>query len=255
MKFVYIDESGNSSDPYLAFFGLQVDAYRLKSAGRQVVAVFERIHDAYPEDLRELKSSKLVNGAGGWRRVDPEDRKVMFLDLCRFPDEHQHKCFAYVLDVKRYRSEVDKPEWAQSPWLSAAMTLVASVQSENRKLKKNKGQSVLVFDHNAAEIPALTTNIAHQHKDFRDGSGSPFGALVDTAFSIRSEQSSLVQVADACALALRRRAELTTGEREPQWEGERDFIEEAYSAFAGRLFHPRIKCPAADWIGSVGCDA
>ena len=33
MKFVYVDESGNSNeDRFLTFFGVQVDAYKLKAS-------------------------------------------------------------------------------------------------------------------------------------------------------------------------------------------------------------------------------
>jgi hypothetical protein len=49
-----------------------------------------------------------------------------------------------------------------------------------------------------------------------------FNQIVDTAFAIKSEHSSLVQIADAVAYIHRRHLELISGPE--KWDGEKDYF-------------------------------
>jgi hypothetical protein len=258
MKFVYVDESGDgSSSPHLAFFGLHVDAYRLKKVMRDARNLFKDVEAAYPEPLRELKASRLMNGIGGWRHVDAESRKALFLRLCGFVKESGCHGLAYVLDCNTYvakRTGSGRPSWASTPWLSSATAIVLMVQAINQKVANNKGLSLLVFDDNRAELPTLSeflTCSCDSADDYygRTRRSEPFDHIVDTAFAIKSEHSTLVQVADACAYALRRCAELEMAGQTEAWTGESAFVRQCVASFADRL-----KFPPKTWVANPACD-
>lgn len=259
MKFVYVDESGNNGeDRFLVFYGIQIDGYRLKKAMRDVMPVFRKVANAYPEELREIKSSKMVNGKSGWRNVDAEIRKSLFLELCGFTNEIGARAHAIVLDRRAYNdSKIDyaATPWRSTSWLAGATTIALFAQKANQGELNNKGLTVLIFDDNKAELPKLSEFLISSSPDAdeyyeRGKKSEPFEHIVDTAFAIRSEHSTLVQISDACAYAIRRRAELTVGGDEEEWEGERAFIEKAISRFSGR-----IHCPSKIWVKNPSCEA
>ena len=259
MKFVYVDESGNNNeDRFLAFFGIQIDGYRLKKAMREVKPVLEKVANAYPGDLREIKSSRMVNGKSAWRGVDPDIRKGLFLDLCGFPATIGARAYAFVLDRQPYNaSNIGQAQtpWRSTPWLAGATAIALFAQRTNQGDSNNKGLTVLIFDDNKVELPKLSEYLISSSTDAdefygRTAKSDPFDHIIDTAFAIKSEHSTLVQISDACAYALRRRAELTIGGREEEWNGETGFIEKAFG-----LFSSRVQFPAKTWVKNPSCDA
>lgn len=255
MKFLYVDESGNRNDDrFLTFFGVQIDAYKLKAAMRVARPILRDVADAFPENLNELKTSRMVNGCGGWRHVEPATRKQLFRRLCGFLANVSGVGLLYVLDRERYASAgVDRPQWATTPWMTGAISIAMFAQSLNQVAKNNKGLTVLIFDDNKVELPKLSAFLVESCPDVdefygRSGKAEPFDHIVDTAFAIKSEQSELVQVSDACAYAIRRKAELELGGEEEAWKGEQDFIHQVCSEFA-----PRVRFPARTWVASPHC--
>jgi hypothetical protein len=258
MKFLYIDESGNNpSDQYLVFFALQIDAYKLKKAMKDARPLLAKVSMAYPDALKELKASSLVNGKRGWGKVDPGVRKRLFIELCGFVNEIGAEALTYVLDHSAYRSAVaagTSPSWASTPWLTGATTMALLIQKYNQGAKNNKGLSVVIFDDNRMELPSLSDFLMKSSKDMdecyeRQRKSEPFDHIIDTAFAIKSEHSRLVQISDACSYALRRRAELGPGGQAEAWPGEQAFIEEATAAFADR-----IRFPSKIWVPNPPCE-
>lgn len=259
MKFLYVDESGNEGNvPYLTFFGFYVDGYRLKKVMSQARPLLDAIANAYPENLRELKSSRLVNGAGAWRRVDANERKRLFRTLTGFVSESGCHGYAYILNRQEYRSRQAQnqvPDWASNEWQTGALALSMFLQRDNNDAKKNKGLSVLIFDDNQAELPRLSDFLLSSTPDVdayyeRKRRAEPFDQIIDTAFSIKSDHSHLVQISDACAFALRRRAELELGGKQEAWQGELAFYQGAVADFAAR-----VKFPSKTWVAKPHCDA
>lgn len=259
MKFVYVDESGNNGeDRFLVFYGIQIDGYRLKKAMLDVRPVLKKVSDAYPGDLREIKSSRLVNGKSGWRNVDAEVRKGLFLDLCGFTNTIGAKAYAIVLDRRAYAAanvDLAVTPWRSTPWLAGATAIALFSQRTNQRERNNKGLTVLIFDDNKAELPKLSEFLISSSTDAdeyygRKAKSDPFDHIIDTAFAIKSEHSTLVQISDACAYAIRRRAELSLGGNEEAWDGEKAYIENAFGLFSGR-----IQCPTKIWVKNPFCEA
>ena len=266
MKFLYVDESGNSNeDRFLTFFGVQIDAYKLKASMQIARPLLREVTDAFPENLNELKTSRMVNGRGGWRHVEPEVRKDLFQRLCAFPREVKGKAFAYIVDRERYGDAADsRPDWATTPWMTGAVSIAMFAQCQNQRLEKNKGLTVLVFDDNKFELPKLSSFLLESCDGVdeycsRGPKAEPFDHIIDTAFAIQSEQSELVQVSDACAYAIRRKAEIQLGGEAEEWDGELQLMCEACSEFSARIqFPPKTwvanpHCDCAGWVRDVSC--
>ena len=104
----------------------------------------------------------------------------------------------------------------------------------------NKGLTVLIFDDNKREMQNLSDALhdgdpwfdpfyqQRKKKGKNDWNevleGERFSHIVNTAFAIKSQHSSLVQVADAVSYAHRRHLELK-GEKE-EWEGEKKYFDD-----------------------------
>lgn len=257
MKFLYVDESGNNSEPYLVFFGLYVDGYRLKKVMSMARPLLQAIADAYPENLPELKSTRLVNGVGAWRQVDANRRKALFRTLTRFVAEAGCHGYTYLLSRRAYstlRNRPPLPTWATNEWQTGAMSLCMFLQKDNNDVKNNKGLSVLIFDDNQAELPRLSEFLLQSTPDVdeyyeRKRRTEPFDQIIDTAFSIKSDHSHLIQISDACAFALRRCAEIELAGKAEAWQGEASFFRSAVNDFSGR-----VKFPSRTWVANPPCD-
>lgn len=91
MKVCYVDESGNSAeDPCLVMVGILVDAMRLHRTREAFGQIFDVVQNLFPENLRELKGSKIVPGRGCWRKVDPGIRKRISEYFCKWISERKH---------------------------------------------------------------------------------------------------------------------------------------------------------------------
>ena len=223
---------------------------------REVRPILDELKDAYPGELRELKSSRLVNGIGAWRQVAADERKRLFLRLCGYPTSAATHAYTFVLDRQEYQASQNAgnlPVWAPTPWLASATALSMFIQRDHQGLSKNKGLTVLIFDDNKVELPKLSEFLIQSSQDVdsyyeRPGRAEPFDQIIDTAFAIKSDHSRLVQISDACAFAIRRRAEIQIGADAEKWDGELDFFNDAVSAFASR-----VKFPTKTWVRRPYC--
>lgn len=112
------------------------------------------------------------------------------------------------------------------------------VQKKMQSIKNSKGLTVVIMDDNKREMPSLSDELykgnpwfdgLYQVSEKRHGKtiwkpkkqADRFDHIVNTAFAIKSDHSSLVQVADAISYVYRRHLELTTAEE--AWHGEQDY--------------------------------
>jgi hypothetical protein len=247
MKFVYVDESGDQgqSDVFV-MTGLLIDAYRLP----KYTSTFDKMITAFltkhPRAPKELKTKTLINGAAGWSNIDPADRKSFVKDICELAAECA-RVFAVAFSFEGFEKAANadyKQPFGKSYWLGAAMFIAALVQQKMQKQKKNKGLSVLVSDDNKREMQNFSDALhdadpwfdpIYQTSGKKSGkiiwreipAERRFDHIVNTAFAIKSQHSSIVQVADAVSYVNRRHIELKS-EKEA-WEGEQKYFSELMS--------------------------
>jgi hypothetical protein len=210
-----------------------------------MILAFLAKHEGTP---KELKTKVFINGSGGWSKVDPAERKAFLGEVCDLAVECA-RVFAVSLSFERFEKAADagyKQPFGKSYWLAAAMFIAALVQQKMQKVRKNKGLTVFICDDNKREMQNLSDGLYESHSWFdpiyqksklkqgktvwKDiGNGERFDHIVNSAFAIKSEHSSLVQVADAVSYVFRRHLELKSVEE--AWEGEREY----FAGLAGKL--------------------
>jgi hypothetical protein len=261
MKFIYVDESGgrDQGDTF-TMCGLMVDAYKLRKKTEDFDAKLEAIFALYPGVRNDFKTSRFINGKGGWSDVDPRVRKDLLTGLCELAIDNGGKIFGVALSFQEFDNALAGAPgcpFGACYWLSSAMFTCSLVQKKMQSAEKSKGLTVVIMDDNKHEMPKLTEAL-HKPSDWYDGlyqlhgtkrgqtawfprtDSDRFDQIINTAFAIKSDHSSLVQVADAISFVYRRHLELLASQE--AWLGEKQY----YAGLVAKLEQQREKigrCP------------
>jgi Protein of unknown function (DUF3800) len=228
MKFAYIDESGERDQgDVFTMAGILVDATKLRKWTAEFdtnLLEFKRQHPAIPDDF---KTKAFINGRGGWRQIDAEDRKQFLRDICAWVVQCG-QVYAYGMSFQAFENAVaasaDLPENQNSYWVACSLFTTCMIQKKNQKQPNNKGLTVLIFDDNKVHMPKLLDGI-YKPDGWFDGiyaqkrivrgksvwgvkPANRFDHIINSAFAIKSEHSPLVQVADILSYIYRRHLEL-----------------------------------------------
>lgn len=266
MKFAYIDESGSAGEgDVFVMAGLLIDAYRLRkytSRFDQELATFLAKHPGAPS---ELKTKALINGRGGWNTVPPDDRKRFLSDMCSLAADVS-SIYGLAISFERFNAVCGSGAHAMpceaNYWALSGMFVSGLIQKKMQGKSNNKGLTVLIFDDNKADMPKVSDGLHladpwfdalyQQSKTIRGTKcwrnlkqSERFDHIVNTAFAVKSQHSSLVQVADAVSYVFRRHLELTT--QSEAYPGEKAF----FSTLVARLDTERERLgrtPAAECV-------
>lgn len=264
MKFIYVDESGSRDQgDVFTMCGLMVDAYKLRKKTADFDAKLEAAFARNPGVRNDFKTSRFINGKGSWRDVDAQERKALLTEICELAVDNGGKIFEIGLSFNGFDSAVAAGHghpFQTSYWLASAMFTCSLIQKKMQSVEKSKGLTVVIMDDNKYEMPKLTEAL-YASSDWYDGlyrvkgikrgvsqwlprtKADRFDQIVNTAFAIKSDHSSLVQVADAISYVYRRHLELATTTEE--WAGEKQY----YTGLVAILEPQREKighcCPAS----------
>lgn len=246
MKFFYVDESGatDQGDVFVTA-GVLVDAYKLRKYTAELDSLVTGFLTRHPGAPAEIKTKRVLEGKGGWSKIDPQERKDFVTDMCRVAASCS-KLIVFGMSFAQYKaacgSGVFKLPCEKSYWVLSGMYLASLVQKKMKPKERNKGLSVLVFDDHKSEMSALSDALYESHAWFDglyhvDGKplkqGDRFDQIVNTAFAINSKHSSFIQVADVVAYVYRRHIELSSGQPEA-YPGESVYIDGLVSTLEGR---------------------
>ena len=240
MKFAYVDESGDEGQgDVFVMVGVLIDAYRLRKHTTKFDKMIVNFLAKHPGAPKELKTKAFINGAGGWSQVDANERKKFLGEVCSLVAECA-KIFGIGFSLAAFKQAAETgPPFGKSHWLGAAMFISALLQRKMQDESKNKGMTVLICDDNKKEMANLADALhepdawfdpMYQKSRPRKGAtewielsdDERFDQIVNCAFAIKSQHSSLIQVADVAAYVYRRHLELKT-EKE-QWQGEKQYF-------------------------------
>lgn len=272
MKFVYADESGEQDHSCVfTMVGVMVDAVRLRKKTEDFDNLWQELLSQHPEETIEIKTSRMINGKGAWSKVCPDVRKAFISNVIDLATNNGGKIFAYAIDfekIKAINPDDYKLPFEKHKWTSAAMYIAALIQKKMQTVKGKKGLTVLVMDDNQHKMPTLTDGL-YRCDTWYDGlyemrgkkrgktiwvSRKPadrFDQIINTAFAIKSEHSTFVQVADVISYVYRRHYELLR--EDEAYAGEKALYAawvESLEASRVRLGHIR-KCDAGDFYHEI----
>ncbi|WP_298865206.1 DUF3800 domain-containing protein [uncultured Sulfitobacter sp.] len=229
MKFIYVDESGaRDQGDVFVMCGLMVDAYKLRKKTADFDAKLENLFARHPGARTELKTKRFINGAGAWRDIDAGERKQFLSEVCELAVANGGKVFGFGLSFEAFDAAVASGHghpFGNSYWIASAMFTSALVQKKMQGVSGGKGLTVVIMDDNKVEM-ANYSDALYDCDPWLDGlyqiqkrkrgvtdwvARTPktrFDQIINTSFAIKSNHSSLVQVADALSYVYRRHLEL-----------------------------------------------
>lgn len=256
MKFAYIDESGDQDQgDVFVMAGLLIDAYRLRKYTAEFDTALTTFLSNHPSAPKELKTKAFINGRGGWNKVLPDDRKQFLSDMCNIALECS-KIVGLAISFKAFKESTEKGDYhlpcAGNYWALCGMFVAALIQKKVQNEKNNKGLTVLIFDDNRAHMPKVSDGLymadswfdaLYQQRGKARGKSQwlpvksigRFDHIINTAFAIKSEHSSLIQIADSVSYVYRRWLEL--GTEKEAYAGEKAY----YDKLAAKLDKKRIR--------------
>ncbi|MCV0384471.1 MAG: DUF3800 domain-containing protein [Erythrobacter sp.] len=229
MKFIYVDESGaRDQGDVFVMSGLMVDAYKLRKKTADFDAKLEAIFAQHPGTRGDLKTKRFINGVGAWNQVPAQQRKNFLREVCELAVANGGKIYGIALSYHRFDVALAAGHghpFGNSYWIAGAMFVSSLVQKKMQSVANSKGLTVLIMDDNKQEMANLSDGL-HKCSEWYDGlyqrrgtkrgksvwldrrPKDRFDQIINTAFAIKSDHSSLVQVADALSWVYRRHLEL-----------------------------------------------
>ena len=272
MKFIYIDESGSRDEgDVFVTCGLMVDAYKLRKKTADFDARLEALFARHPGARTELKTKRFINGSGGWRNIDAQERKDFLTDVCRLAVSNGGRVYGIAISYAAFDTAIEADHghpFGASYWLTGALFTGCLVQKKMQTIRNSKGLTVVIMDDNKAEMPEFSGALyeadpwldgLYQLQKRRRGvltwqprtTNDRFDHIINTAFAIKSNHSSLIQVADAICYIYRRHLELMTDEE--VWVGEQAYYQSLFN-----ILEPQReklgRCPNAS-CRTFYCDA
>jgi len=248
MKFVYTDESGSEdqSDVFV-ICGLMVDAYKLRKKTAEFDQMLRNFLARHPRAPEEIKTSRFINGKGGWNSINPDERKNFLKDVCSLAVDNGGKLFGIALSMSALRSDSSQqfnPPFKENYWLAGGMYICCLIQKKMQKIPSNKGLTVLIIDDNKTGMSQLSDALYHPdpwydglyqlqaNKSARNRwppikESARFDQIINSAYAIKSQHSSLIQVMDAICYIYRRHLEIDSNGEE-SWLGEKDYYQCVY---------------------------
>lgn len=246
MKFIYIDESGNTSDDFFIMAGIMIDGVKLNKYTQKLNQIFKSFSESHSEILgnhrfKELKTSKLINGRGIFSSIHHNDRKSLIDTLINVIEDSQSNILMFPLDFNKFRRIENIPNIRESNsyHIMSSMFLVSLIQKLNHQHKNNKGLTVTVFDRCDKFSNKISEIIHRRDKNFdnlyktkknKDKKTDEikedlrFDQIINNAFHIDSKQSSFIQLADCICYIYRRHLEIQSGSSQ-SFSGEKDLYE------------------------------
>ena len=255
MKFAYIDESGSTAEgDVFVMAGLVIDAYNLRKATALFDDELRTFLGAYPVQQRELKTKAFINGNSNWSLIPAQDRKEFLTKICDLATQ-KTEIIAFGMSFQSFNGICKDTLPYKNYWEMNGMFISALIQIRAQKLpkkQKKKGLTVLIFDDNQRGMPKVSDGLYqadpwfdglyNQKKNVRGNTTWPaipkdkrFDYIVNTAFAIKSEHSSLIQIADAISYVYRHNLELAT--MDEKWKGEKQY----FDVLAKKLDKKRVR--------------
>ncbi|QYJ03504.1 DUF3800 domain-containing protein [Nocardioides panacisoli] len=250
MYFAYIDETGiDGTSPVTVLVGIVVNEVRATKSRVDLAEILTSLSSVTDPPMSELKARDLMRGKGVWRRVPGETRANVVTNICGWLNDRRHTLALAAIDNEKFAADCMAPAEIGTPWKAGALHLALQLQRAHQPKKRNKGNTVLVFDDNKVEASNFVDLMYDPPEWTDDFYGRPARSLrmdqiVDTPFVVKSHHIGLVQLADLFAAIFRRQAELGDFGEPEAYAGETERVTEWIEQLGGRLVAREHRHPA-----------
>lgn len=229
MKFCYIDESGAGSEPVLVMAGIVTDASRMHVTKETWDDFLNLLSNICGRKIEEFHSKDFYRGNSQWRNIRGDTRHKIISGILGWLEKRKHAIAFTAIDKEKYSSLCSDNSCVinelGSIWCAAAFHLIMGIQKHHQGEKKNKGNTVFVFDREVMHEKPLTKLVCNPPSWsglFYGEEGSQLTQVVDVPFFADSKHVLLIQVADLIAYIIRLYIELELGKVTEKFPGEHE---------------------------------
>ncbi len=204
MKFIYIDESGNTgwnlkdtNQPFHFLAALSVDEKYIMGAQSAIKNIASHYFpNIFNEDKFEFHGTELRKGVGYFKGIKPDTRIQIAIELMKILAEYKIDVFTIGINKEKYYSNVHPHQ--------AAFVLL--VERLNPYLKKSKQLGLMVCDENHdIEQPIINDLSRFQEYSTNFGYKSvKVTEIVDSVHFVKSHNNPIIQLADMVAYFINR---------------------------------------------------
>lgn len=262
MKFCYVDESGTGDEPYAVMAGVLVDAYRMRPTKDDWDWLLAQLADIVGREVKEFHTKDFYAGNSPWRNLNGPVRAEVLSAIFQWYAERGHSIVFSIIDKSAYNAAVKEHPFSgslDSLWKTLALHVALALQKHNQRQKKNKGNTVLVFDAHEKDEKAYSELILNppvwtDTYYSRGKKQKRLDQIIDVPHFVDSAHVGLIQLADCISYFLRRHVELSEGKTSAKYEGEEEVVGSWAELALGQsipmsaLYPKRARCKAADYF-------
>lgn len=216
VRFVYLDETGTGDpaiEPYLIFAGVMVDEKVWKAVERHLIGLVNDF--AVPEDRADFVFHAQELFTGGKKefreKYSLEKRHNALAQLCAMPELFDLPVFMYSMNradfAARFPGGRPANELLVEGLMHTSLACATGVEIYMRRQVPNDELATLVYEHNSDKNEAIR---AYHHmfrsdwiedalKQLKPRRLLRLERIIETAMFSKKTESSLLQIADACA--------------------------------------------------------
>jgi hypothetical protein len=245
MKFCYLDESGTGEEPIAVMAGVITDTTRMRLTKAHWSNLLETLSRIIGRSIHEIHTKDFYSGNSPWRDLDGNQRSEIITEIFDWLQERKHHVVFTAVDKATFLAEFKKEpfyEDIKTLWRFMALHVTLSLQKNFQREKKNKGNTVLIFDNEEREKVQFTDLVLNP-PDWtdtyynRDSKKEQLDQIIDVPHFVDSKEVGLIQLADFICFFLRKNIELTLEYTRPAYKDEAVKVSE----WAGQIYDQTIE--------------
>lgn len=260
MKFCYVDESGTGDEPYAVMVGVLLDASRMRPTKAEWDDLMAYLSELTGRTIKEFHTKDFYAGNSPWRGLDGALRAAVISAIFEWYKTRRHHIVYSVVDKARYSKFEREHPFAASIgtlWRTLALHLALAIQKYNQSQKRNKGNTVLIFDAHDIDQKSFSEMVISPPEwtatyYAKGKKQQPLDQIVDVPHFVDSSHVGMIQLADCISYFLRRYVEIKEGAVPPRYSGEEravtEWVELALEqSISTSAIYPKIaRCDAAE---------
>lgn len=219
MKFCYLDESGTGAEPYAVMIGIVVDAQRMHVTKDDWLNLLSSLSKLTKKPVPEIHTRDFYPGNDIWRGLDGPLRSRVITAVFKWLNNRKHSVIWSVIDKSEYQNHKSAgtlPTGINTVWKCLGLHLILGIQKAFQSEKKNKGNTLLIFDEEKREelkFAKLINKPPEWTDDYyrRGRKQERLDQIIDVPYFANSKHVGLIQMADFASFFLRRFVEIKTG--------------------------------------------
>lgn len=222
--------------------GIVVDCQRMHITKGDWMDLLEYLSGIAGRQISELHTRNFYSGAGIWNGLDGNKRSQIITEVFEWLAGRKHQVVYASVCKKTYHENFALqyiPDELNTIWRFLGFHLVLAMQRCCQTEKKNKGNTLFVFDNEKREELRFTDIIkrppawSNEYYGLKNGD-PPLDQVIDVPYFGDSRDVALIQLADLASFFLRRYAEIKENIVAPKYADEEEKVAGWVTSFVKR---------------------